>query len=149
VVVKINDRGPFKENRLIDLSYAAAMKLGITADGTGIVEVRAIDPATYTPGQPPSDPPDVSPSKPGLYIQVGAFSQVENAMRLRTRLDGKIRHEVRVVRTDGGQQPLYRVRVGPLEDVDEADRVSRELTAMGYETHVAVETIISMGEVRQ
>jgi len=70
-------------------------------------------------------------------------------MRLRTRLDGRIGNDVRVVRTDGGQQPLYRVRVGPLQDVDEADRVSKELTAMGYETHIAVETLISMGEARQ
>jgi len=60
VIVKVNDRGPFKENRLIDLSYAAATKLGITDDGTGIVEVRAIDPATYSRGQPLTDPPDVA-----------------------------------------------------------------------------------------
>lgn len=47
VIVRINDRGPFKDNRIIDLSYAAATKLGIAASGTGLVEVRALDPATY------------------------------------------------------------------------------------------------------
>ena len=47
VIVKINDRGPFKDNREIDLSYAAAAKLGITDTGTGIIELKAIDPATY------------------------------------------------------------------------------------------------------
>lgn len=139
VVVKINDRGPFKENRLIDLSYAAASKLGITNEGTGIVQVRALDPATYA-GEPMAvDPPDVSPSRPGLYLQLGAFSQMENAVRLRARLDGRIQEPIRVVRTEGGQQPLYRVRIGPLEDVEEADRVSRNLMGMGFEALVVVD----------
>ncbi len=47
VIVRINDRGPFKDNRIIDLSYAAASKLGIAASGTGLVEIQALDPATY------------------------------------------------------------------------------------------------------
>ncbi len=45
VIVRINDRGPFAENRIIDLSYVAAIKLGVWQKGTGMVEVRAIDPA--------------------------------------------------------------------------------------------------------
>ena len=47
VIVRINDRGPFKDNRIIDLSYAAATKLGITAHGTGLVEIQALDPDKY------------------------------------------------------------------------------------------------------
>jgi rare lipoprotein A len=139
VIVKINDRGPFKENRLIDLSYAAATKLGIAREGTGLVEVRAIDPANYAGATPPADPPDVAPSRPGLYLQVGAFSQEENAARLRSRLDGRVPNGVRVVRTEIGRQPLYRVRIGPLAGVEEADRVSRDLLALGLDTHVVVD----------
>ena len=139
VVVKINDRGPFRDNRLIDLSFAAASKLGITDDGTGIVEVRAIDPATSAATQAQVELPDISPSKPGLYLQLGAFSQAENAARLRDRLDGRVPGVIRVVRTESGQQPLFRVRIGPLEDVEEADRVSRDLVVMGFDTRVVVD----------
>ncbi|NIA01422.1 MAG: septal ring lytic transglycosylase RlpA family protein, partial [Planctomycetia bacterium] len=52
VIVKINDRGPFHENRVIDLSYAAASRLGILGKGTGLVEVEAIDPGTYAVSKP-------------------------------------------------------------------------------------------------
>ena len=54
VVVRINDRGPFHENRIIDLSYAAAVKIGVWPKGTGLVEVRAIDPAHADEKPPPS-----------------------------------------------------------------------------------------------
>jgi rare lipoprotein A len=139
VVVKINDRGPFKDNRLIDLSFAAAAKLGITEDGTGIVEVKAIEPAMQAKAGNPPDLPDVPPSRPALYLQLGAFSLAENAARLRDRLDGKVPGGVRVVRTQSGQQPLYRVRVGPLENVEQADEVSKDLVAMGFDTRVVVD----------
>lgn len=59
IIVKINDRGPFKNNRIIDLSYAAAIKLGITRAGTGLVEVRAIDPS-----QPPQEKAPIQPLSP-------------------------------------------------------------------------------------
>lgn len=47
IVVRVNDRGPFHDNRVIDLSYAAATKLGIVKQGTGLVEVRVLDPLNY------------------------------------------------------------------------------------------------------
>jgi len=47
IVVRVNDRGPFHDNRVIDLSYSAATKLGIIKQGTGLVEVRALDPRNY------------------------------------------------------------------------------------------------------
>lgn len=67
VVVRINDRGPFHENRIIDLSYAAAVKIGVWPKGTGLVEVRAIDPAHADEKLPPSAvavAPPVAPSRP-------------------------------------------------------------------------------------
>ena len=51
-VVRVNDRGPFHDNRLIDLSYSAARKLGIVGDGTGLVEVRALTPGARPPPEP-------------------------------------------------------------------------------------------------
>ena len=60
IIVKINDRGPFKKNRIIDLSYAAAVKLGITKAGTGLVEVRTIDPSAINQ----SNPSQIAPPAP-------------------------------------------------------------------------------------
>lgn len=138
VVVRINDRGPFKHNRLIDLSYAAAVRLGIAEQGTGLVEVRAIDPAA---GQQrvaaAATSADIGARGPSLYLQIGAFSAEENAARLRARLEGATANGIEVVRAAAGEgAPLYRVRIGPLQDVSEADRVSRELLAMGLEPHI-------------
>lgn len=134
VVVKINDRGPFKDNRLIDLSYAAAVKLGITAEGTGLVEVRALDPGNpeekRAPGPVTAAPPAGNPS---LYLQIGAFSSAENAERMRTRLGNVAHGHVRVVRAEIDRRTVYRVRIGPIAGVDEADRMSRELAQLGLE----------------
>ena len=76
VIVRVNDRGPFHENRIIDLSYTAAAKLDIISTGTGWVEIRAIDPVTYARSGTPSGtpPPDARQKLPGIYIQVGIFT---------------------------------------------------------------------------
>ncbi len=136
IIVKINDRGPFKHNRLIDLSYAAALKLGIAEQGTGLVEVRAIDPHTW--GKAPSTSTAAASSAPGLYLQAGAFSQAENAQRLSARIRSATLTDIRILPADASS-PLHRVRIGPLRDVDEADRLSRELLAQGVNTHLVVD----------
>jgi len=133
VVVKINDRGPFKDNRLIDLSYAAAIKLGITAEGTGLVEVRALDPATHQVQRKAAPGLAAHPGGPSLYLQIGAFSSAENAERLRTRLGTVAHANVRIVRAEIEQRTVYRVRIGPIAGVDEADRMSRELALLGLD----------------
>lgn len=134
VVVKINDRGPFKDNRLIDLSYAAATRLGITAEGTGLVEVRALDPRHPAPVRNPGPVTAAAPAgNPSLYLQIGAFSSAENAERLRTRLGNVAQGNVRIVRAEIDRRTVYRVRIGPIAGVDEADRMSRELALLGLE----------------
>jgi rare lipoprotein A len=132
IVVKINDRGPFKDNRLIDLSYAAAIKLGITAEGTGLVEVRALDPLTYRAPQP-APAQAAAAGNPTLYLQIGAFSSPENAERLRTRLGTVAGGNVRIVRAELDRRTVYRVRIGPIANVDEADRMSRQLVVLGLD----------------
>lgn len=130
VVVKVNDRGPFLRNRLIDLSYVAAVKLGITAEGTGLVEVRAIDPAA--PAKP-AQAADTTPAPDGhtaLYLQVGAFSDRDKAQRLQQRVsEADPGAGVRV--REGATDKLYRVRIGPLPNVQEVDRLSRKLSELG------------------
>ena len=140
VIVKINDRGPFKDNREIDLSYAAAAKLGIMETGTGIIELKAIDPATY------HDPADtggyhslVDDRPPSLYLQIGAFAERSNAERLISRLASDAPRGVHFSIDRDTKTMLYRVRVGPISDVDEADRMSTDLSLLGIsDSHIVV-----------
>ncbi len=135
VIVKINDRGPFVDDRLIDLSYAAATRLGIKQTGTGRVEVRAIDPVDWQNRMAAATAQrDASAITNGYYLQIGAFSQAENAARLRSRLDGIVSDRgIHIVRVQSAVTPIYRVRIGPISDRAEADRVSRDLLALGVE----------------
>jgi peptidoglycan lytic transglycosylase len=132
VIVRVNDRGPFAPNRIIDLSYAAAVRIGIWPRGTGLVEVQGIDPARMN--AEPSAAPIVTASaggKPKLYLQVGAFGDPDNAQRLADRLRTRDFGAVRVVDAQVGGRDLKRVQIGPLADVDEADRVAQEIDALG------------------
>lgn len=130
VVVKVNDRGPFHQNRVIDLSYVAAAKLGIVARGTGLVEVRAIDPR-----QPlrADKAPKALDHKPGLFIQAGAFGNRDNALRMQTRLRNQLEQPVRISTVQQNGQQLHRVQVGPLLSVASADTVSLRLQNLGIE----------------
>ncbi len=145
IVVKINDRGPFHNNRIIDLSYVAAAKLGILEHGTGLVEVEAIDtsapqPATTRVAEQaaPETPPATSDTL--MYLQVGAFSQRDNADRLRSRLQTANVGDIHVVEGNGSSGTFFRVRVGPLASVDEADRIANTLASEGIsETRVIID----------
>jgi rare lipoprotein A len=124
IVVRVNDRGPFVANRLIDLSYAAAIKLDMVRAGTALVEVRAVTAAT--------PPPAATTSQlDRLYVQAGAFADQVNAERLlaRMRAAGVGPAFVRSDERDG--RTLYRVRVGPVPSVTEFDRVIGKLRAIG------------------
>jgi len=129
VVVRVNDRGPFHDNRLIDLSYAAAVKIGIWPKGTGLVEVRGIDPRQGTTELPPA--PVVTSRHPGIYLQVGAFSDAGNAERLAQRLRQASVGAVQISEANVNGRRVRRVRVGPLADVDRADAVSARIEGMG------------------
>lgn len=131
VVLRVNDRGPFHNNRLIDLSYSAAKKLGITAKGTGIVEVRAINPRNYRFQKTRRSKTSKSPkTKYKLYLQAGAFVSRNNAEQLKTRLNGLLaRHEIST--GFNNQNKLYRVRIGPLASIDEADQLAEKISQAG------------------
>ncbi|MEO8748475.1 MAG: septal ring lytic transglycosylase RlpA family protein [Rhodanobacter sp.] len=130
VTVRVNDRGPFHPNRIIDLSYAAAVNIGIWPKGTGLVEVRGIDPAQGNAELP--RPPAVSAGAPvGIYLQVGAFADAANAQRVAGRLQQAKLAPVQVTDVQVNGRQVRRVRVGPLRDVAEADAVSARIVAMG------------------
>lgn len=152
VVVRVNDRGPFLHGRVIDLSYAAAHRLGIAQRGSGEVEVEAILPpeaaATALPLPPvaqpatPASPPIVAetpaglPAGAGFVVQLGAFANFANAQSFLAHVQNQTASasvEPRV-RQSGG---LWRVYVGPYADRDEAVRAADRIAgAFGFATAV-------------
>ena len=137
VVVRVNDRGPFHEDRILDLSYAAAAKLGIARKGTGLVEVRALAPDS-TEASRAEAPPRAEPEE--IYIQAGAFRTPKNASRMRAGLAATTAFPVRVRRTDYNGKTIHRVWIGPVASMEEADRVVSTLVALGIESpQVSVE----------
>jgi rare lipoprotein A len=127
IVVRVNDRGPFVANRLIDLSYTAAAKLDMLREGTTLVEVRAI-----TPGEPASQAltrASASPA-PDLFVQVGAFSDEHHAERLFERLRAAGFANAFVL-SRPEKSRLYRVRLGPVAGVAQFDDLVARLTKLG------------------
>lgn len=139
LVVRVNDRGPFHSGRIMDLSYAAAVRLGVDRTGTARVELQSIGAndrggaplfAAAKPGAaagvPEVSPQAVSPAaasgardslRPGsvAIIQVGAFGEKSNARRLADRLQGAGVDDVDVDRADVSGRDVWRVRIGPVD----------------------------------
>lgn len=121
VVVRVNDRGPFHANRIIDLSYVAAAKLGMISKGTAPVKIRVL-----TPWASPAS----NPNHPTWYLQAGAFASHDNARRLAARVKSQGLDKVFIAPTDTSTM-LYRVRIGPFASNADADNAQRLLTAAG------------------
>ena len=144
VVVKVNDRGPFHDNRLIDLSWAAAKKLGITGTGTGVVEIEAIDPRHYQqarqhPNIPEKKSAPTTSLQYHLYLQAGAFISHNNAQQLQHKLQEALQiQNIRAIYS--ADKRLYRVRIGPLANVDEADQLAEQISQRGLaQPHIVVD----------
>jgi len=141
IIVKVNDRGPFHGNRLIDLSYSAATQLGIIGQGTGMVEIRAISNGQVAASPVTELTVTPRPSGPvGLYLQVGAFSTEHSADQLKAKLQHEIGDAVLIVPIQKANGNLYRVRVGPLANVEYGDSLASRLLDLGYnDSHIVVE----------
>ena len=149
VVVRVNDRGPFVGDRIIDLSYTAAHKLDMVRKGTAPVEIRVIeagDEATPEPAPAPVSTPAPAPAiaaaaaSPSAaadigvssrYLQTGSFAARENAEAMVNLLarSGIRNASVREARL--GERAVFRVRVGPLDDAIEADDMIERLRVAG------------------
>lgn len=137
VIVRVNDRGPFHDNRIIDLSYSAAKKLGYLDQGTAQVEVVGIDAVAWQrhhaarlaaieareiarKKQAARNAENALPAN--AFLQVGAFSNSHAAEQLRSRLAVRLDHPVRV-NPPNSETTLYRVRIGPLTHSSQVHRV--------------------------
>ncbi len=165
VIVRVNDRGPFHDNRLIDLSYAAAVKIGVWPKGTGVVEVRAIDPSqsgdagSTTASASPANEKPVGSAKPPaigaaaaldskssaigharIFLQLGAFGERANAERSLAQAQRAGLADVSIATATVEGRSIHRVRLGPLADAAAADAMSRRIERLGLGTpRVAIE----------
>jgi rare lipoprotein A len=146
VVVRVNDRGPFVGNRIIDLSYTAAAKLDMLRNGTAMVEVRSVDSIVPLPAATAAAPLTLGPAAgaaatgPTLFVQAGAFSDPANAQRLAEKLRGGSYGNVFVRDDQIAGRRMFRVRIGPVPDVAEFDRVVAALERLGInDAHLALD----------
>ena len=132
IVVRVNDRGPFHAQRIIDLSYAAAVRLGFAERGTAPVLIEAIEIAGV------DDRRQHAADAQYRFLQLGAFSSDVSAQDLRDSVALLIAAPVTVSPVDVGGQRLSRVRVGPVESPRELRRVQRLLHEHGYASSQAL-----------
>ncbi len=139
VTVRVNDRGPFVRGRIIDLSFAAAKKLGMVGPGTAPVEIVALGASTRAKtGQGPAYKP-LDYYSGNFTFQIGAFTDPQNARRLVNRLNQLYKNAHIVVFNDG-KQTFYRVRVGLCRDLATAQQYERHLMENGFpETFIVAE----------
>ncbi len=150
LIVRVNDRGPFHPGRIIDLSYTAAVRLGVYAKGSARVEVTALE-----PGEPsaPAAPPPAQPApdeldrlvasleqraleeshEPSLpFLQFGAFRKMADCLQLKTELN---RHRLLALQVQSGADSgdaLCRVMQGPFATAQDADTQAQALRELGF-----------------
>lgn len=134
IVVRVNDRGPFHSERIVDLSYAAAYMLGFDSKGTAMVEVEAIVPTiAATPESSPSPRPVLSApgQEGGTILQVGAFADLRTAQQLSMKLQQMTSRPVFIRSVEVGEERelVHRVRVGPIPSADEIGRITDSVVA--------------------
>ena len=134
VVLRVNDRGPFHSDRVIDLSYSAAWKLGILGKGTGYVEVLALDPRSPEPVKVAKTTSKPANQPVQLYLQTGSFSVRANAEQMKGQMQRVSGGPVNIQPVQIGGRTTYRVRVGPIADVTRADRLAQQISDLGLET---------------
>jgi rare lipoprotein A len=127
VIVRVNDRGPFHSGRVIDLSYAAAVKLGYDKQGVAKVLVEVIDSKT--------DPVKTEPVETAViaqperyYLQVGAFKSLESATKLQTKVISSTKQLVQVKASEPAG--FYRVQLGPLNSIEQVQQVTEKLVEL-------------------
>jgi rare lipoprotein A len=123
-IVRINDRGPFHSDRIIDLSYAAASKLGYMAQGTAKVLIEVIDPASL----------NESPLQKGYFLQLGAFSERARAEKVLADISAKV-GKVGFIEQ---QSQVFRAKIGPISDFVTTDKLIQAIVAAGFSAPILI-----------
>jgi len=161
IIVRVNDRGPFHGNRIIDLSYAAAAKLDMLGKGTAMVQLEAINTSSRSPSLPahkainttnttplkplplkkinninanaisPTSPPALIPIVANIYLQVGAFKGQQNAENLKENLQQKGIPLNQINVRHNSDSAIYRVHIGPYSSLVQADLMRTKLLQAG------------------
>lgn len=119
VIVKVNDRGPFHQSRILDLSYAAARKLGIVGRGTAKVEVKAITFEDFAEDNP-------------FFIQIGSFQKYQNAKSFADKIERVSASPTKITTASStNKTTLYRVQIGPLDSKSSAKKINTKLSLAG------------------
>lgn len=140
VVVRVNDRGPYKAGRIIDLSERAARELGFLAKGITAVRLevtQAPEPPPAPVSQSPFFDTQGRPLQPKSYaVQIGAFSDLQNARTLAQNAQKELKESTFLWKVQVRGQPLYRVVVGGFSDRKGAERLRDRLKREGWQAFV-------------
>ena len=134
VVVRINDRGPFHSDRIIDLSYTAAWKLGYVEAGSARLEVEGVvpgnAPAAAVPLRPEREPAQetAATEAKGVYLQLGAFAAREAADNFRVRVYRELAWLSEAIQVVAGGS-VFRLHLGPYRSQDEARAIAERIQA--------------------
>ena len=145
VIVRINDRGPFHSDRIIDLSWAAAAKLGFADKGTARIKMVALDPDTGKLPAPPKpirsapllpasnvvDTPVLSELPANTYYQIAAFANRFAAADLAREAEIVTKYPARVDWDESSSEPTYKVLIGPIQSRVEAEKLATVLEING------------------
>lgn len=145
VVVKVNDRGPFVKNRVIDLSYAAARKINMLEEGTAFVEMSSINQTEAAKTLNYENKSNMS--KEGLanivkfnsnkiYLQIGAFKEKNNALKMQQRISSEGIKNVYIKKSRMKRQVLYRVQIGPIKTMDRYDQIANLLASLSLDMNL-------------
>jgi rare lipoprotein A len=136
LVLRVNDRGPFHDGRVMDLSYAAAYRLGYADKGTALIEYEVLDPNApewLAKRRAVAGDARVAAAQPAVrktYLQAGAFRSMDGARSLQQTLASLLGQDVSIHRSSASADPWFRVRVGPLESTEALHDAQRRLAAV-------------------
>jgi rare lipoprotein A len=148
VIVKINDRGPFVDNRIIDLSYAAAKKIDMLSKGTAVVRVTTVSEEEAAQSFKKNNQSIfstnifekiVSRNKNNILIQIGAFTEEKGAQDLKKRVTNIGVKSVFINKARSGRGVFYRVRVGPIKNIESYEDTIRKLTSLKLDINLISE----------
>jgi len=126
VVVRVNDRGPFINDRIIDLSYAAASKLGMIKNGTSTVRVTALT-SPYVINDKSSE----ITQELGRFLQIGSFRNENNALKLIAKVSKFTPYPLRIKANKGSKHIIYRVEIGPFNKIHHLKQARQLLKRKG------------------